>query len=88
MRRLRRSALFEDIIRELGKQGKLDKWFDKTSLIRILKIHQKYMVFVYKHSDPNNEGSMTLYFKRKAGATRMQFMVDGTVLKRYLATNK
>lgn len=47
MRKLRKSILFEAIIHELKKQGKYDKWFDKKSIVRLLKIHQKYMVFIY-----------------------------------------
>ena len=47
---MRKSILYETIIRELKSNNLLKSYFDNKDLKNVTDINQKYMVFVYKHS--------------------------------------
>jgi hypothetical protein len=82
-KKLRKSNLYETIIKELIRLNNLEVYFDKKVLEKLVKRHPKYMVFVYKHSDLKNKDKMTLYFNRKAGIKPIKFMVDMNIYKEY-----
>jgi hypothetical protein len=84
---MRKSILYETVIKELTAIGKLNSHFTKLDLKRLYKIHQKYVVFVYKHSDLKNQGKMTLYFKRGSSTSNyITFCVDEDIYKQYCST--
>lgn len=59
-----RSSIYESIIKELKRINKLNSVFHRKELIELIKDHQKYSSFLYKHSDLKNQGKMTLHFIR------------------------
>ena len=85
---MRKSLLYETIIKELKRINKLSSFFDRNDFQRLSNKHQKYMVFVYKHSDINNKGKMTIYFKRKAKSSPLEFKVDIAIHNQYLKQHK
>jgi hypothetical protein len=81
---MRKSKLYETVIEELISVNKLTYNFTKLDLKRLSDIHQKYLVFVYKHSDIKNLGKMTLYFKRVSSSSKqITFCKDETIYKSY-----
>lgn len=81
---MRKSFLFETIYKELLIIGKSKSYFTREDLRRLISIHQKYSVFVYKHSDIKNKGKLVLYFKRgKTINGLISFKVTLQVLKKY-----
>lgn len=81
---MRKSKLYETVIAELITLNKLTSNFTKLDLKRLSNIHQKYAVFVYKHSDIKNLGKMTLYFKRvSSNSKQITFCIDEAIYKAY-----
>ena len=81
---MKKSKIFETIYKELVKLGKLKKSFTRNELFRLIKIHQKYSSFVYKHSNPNNLGKMTLFFIRGEKINGLiSFKIDLKIVKEY-----
>ena len=81
---MKKSLLYETVIKELIAIGKFNSHFTKLDLKRLYKIHQKYVNFVYKHSEVKNLGKMTLYFKRVASTSNyVTFCVDEDIYKQY-----
>ena len=81
---MRKSKLYETVIKELITLNKLASNFTKLDLKRLGDIHQKYVVFVYKHSDIKNLGEMTLYFKRVSSTSKyITFCIDEAIYKAY-----
>jgi hypothetical protein len=62
---MRRSSIYESIIKELKRLNKLNSVFYRKDLFELIKDHQKYSSFLYKHSDLKNQGKMTLHFMRE-----------------------
>ena len=86
---MRRSKLYETIINELIIVDKLKSNFNVTDLRRLSEIHQKYGVFVYKHSDLKNSNKMTLYFKRvDSQSNYITFCIDEDIYNYYLKRYK
>lgn len=86
---MRKSKLYEAIIDELISVNKLESNFNKIDLKRLSDIHQKYVVFVYKHSDLKNINSMALYFKRVDSKSKyITFCIDKTLYNKYLSIHK
>jgi hypothetical protein len=85
---MRKSRIFDTIHKELVRLSKSKKSFTRVDLKRLISKHQKYSVFVYKHSDINNLGKLTLFFKRGKTINRLiSFTVDINVLKEYKKKN-
>ena len=81
---MRRSRIFDTIYKDLVRVNKSNKSFTRIDLKRLISKHQKYSVFVYKHSDVNNFGNLTLFFKRgKTINGLISFTVDFKILKEY-----
>ena len=81
---MRRSRIFDTIFKELIRIKKSKKLFTRNDLKKLISIHQKYSVFLYKHSDIKNVGKMTLFFKRnKIINGLISFKVDLVVLGEY-----
>lgn len=83
---MRKSFLFETIYKELLRIGKSKSYFTREDLRRLISIHQKYSVFVYKHSNEKNKYKMTLYFVRgKKLNGLITFRISNKVLNEYLS---
>jgi hypothetical protein len=86
---MRKSVIFETIYKELVRIGKLNKFFTRNDLCNLNLKHQKFSVFVYKHSDEKNLGNFTLYFeRRKKRDNLISFKIDFNILKNYKKVNK
>ena len=81
---MRKSKIFETIYKELVKINKCNSYFTRNDLRNLISKHQKYSVFVYKHSDLKNKVKMTLFFKRgKRINNLISFKIDLIILKEY-----
>ena len=83
---MRKSRIFEDIYKELVRINKSKKSFTRNDLVELISKHQKYSVFIYKHSDEKNKYKMTLYFVRgKKLNGLITFRISNKVLNEYLS---
>lgn len=81
---MRRSKIFEKIYKELHNNNLVLKNFTRDNLRKLIKIHQKYSVFIYKHSDENSNQKLVKYFNRgKKINGLISFKIDIKVLKEY-----
>ena len=85
---MRKYKLYETLIVELKSIGKFETRFSKLDLKRLNDIHQKYIYFVYKHSNLKNQKLMTMYFKRQESLNKhLNFCVDESIYKLYYGIN-
>jgi hypothetical protein len=81
---MKKSHIYERIYLELNRLKMTKKSFTRKDLRKLILNHQKYSVFVYKHSDKKNKGKMTLYFIRgKKIDNLISFKLDYKVVNMY-----
>ena len=86
---MRKSSIFETIVKELKDIGKFNLSFCRYDLKRLIDLHQKYSVFLYKHSDLSNTGKLTLFFVRLRKINgKYIFKVDRNLFKEYKKSYK
>ncbi len=85
---MRKSKIFETIYKEVDKIGKSNRYFTRTDIKNLISKHQKFSVFLYKHSDNKNEGKLTLFFIRgKKIKNLISFKINSNKLKKYKKIN-
>lgn len=86
---MRKSILYETIIKKLVEKKKRNSSFTRNDIRDLISKHQKYSVFIYKHSDLKNKDLMTLFFIRdKKINNLLSFRVDNKIYQSYKKLNK